>query len=69
MSEPLYSLAGRRVWVAGHGGMVGAAILRCLEREDCEVLTVGRQTVDLRRQAETEDWLAEARPFGLTPTA
>ena len=62
MSEPLYPLAGRRVWVAGHRGMVGAAILRRLDREDCEVLTAGRETVDLRRQAETEDWLAEARP-------
>ena len=62
MTEPRYPLAGRRVWVAGHRGMVGAAIVRRLEREDCEVLTVGRETVDLRRQAETEDWLAEARP-------
>jgi GDP-L-fucose synthase len=62
MTEPRYPLAGRRVWVAGHRGMVGAAIVRRLEREDCEVLTVGREAVDLRRQAETEDWLAEARP-------
>ncbi|MDA0703046.1 MAG: GDP-L-fucose synthase [Proteobacteria bacterium] len=62
MTEPRYPLAGRRVWVAGHRGMVGAAIVRRLEREDCEILTVGRETVDLRRQAETEDWLAETRP-------
>lgn len=58
----LYPLAGKRVWVAGHRGMVGSAICRRLANEGCEVLTVGRATVDLRRQSEVEDWMAEARP-------
>ncbi len=57
-----FGLTGKRLWVAGHRGMVGAAIVRRLAHEDCEILTVGRDTVDLRRQAETEDWMAEARP-------
>ncbi|HEY4344566.1 MAG TPA: NAD-dependent epimerase/dehydratase family protein, partial [Parvibaculum sp.] len=57
-----YSLDGKRVYVAGHRGMVGSAILRRLETEHCEVLTVGRDSVDLRRQAEIEDWLAEVKP-------
>ncbi len=57
-----FELTGKRVWVAGHRGMVGAAIVRRLAHEDCEILTVGRDTVDLRRQAETEDWMAAARP-------
>ncbi len=57
-----FELTGKRVWVAGHRGMVGAAIVRRLAHEDCEILTVGRDTVDLRRQVETEDWMAEARP-------
>ena len=61
-TEPTFSLAGRRIWVAGHRGLVGSAILRRLAREDCEILTVGRTEVDLRRQAEVEDWMAEARP-------
>ena len=39
---PLFALAGKRVWVAGHRGMVGSALVRRLAREDCEVLTVGR---------------------------
>ena len=60
--EPHFDLAGRRIWVAGHGGMVGSALLRRLEREDCELLTADRKSVDLRRQAETEDWIAENRP-------
>jgi len=61
-SEPAFSLAGRRVWVAGHRGLVGSAVGQRLAREDCEVITVGRADVDLRRQAEVEDWMAEAKP-------
>lgn len=57
-----FSLEGKRIWVAGHRGMAGSAIVRRLEREPCEILTVGRDRVDLRRQAEVEDWMAEARP-------
>ena len=57
-----FSLKGRRVWVAGHRGMVGAALVRRLAIEDCEILTVGRDTADLRRQTEVEDWMAETRP-------
>jgi GDP-L-fucose synthase len=57
-----FRLKRRRVFVAGHRGMVGQALCRRLAREDCEILTVGRETVDLRRQQETEDWMAQARP-------
>jgi GDP-L-fucose synthase len=55
-------LKGKKVWVAGHRGMVGAALMRRLASEDCELLTVTRDMVDLRRQAEVEGWLAEHRP-------
>jgi GDP-L-fucose synthase len=57
-----FELAGRRVFVAGHRGMVGQAICRRLATEKCEILTVARAQVDLRRQQETEDWVAKARP-------
>ncbi|MFZ5791213.1 MAG: GDP-L-fucose synthase [Pseudomonadota bacterium] len=57
-----FRLRGRRVFVAGHRGMVGQALCRRLAREACELLTVGRETVDLRRQQEAEDWMAQARP-------
>ena len=53
---------GRRVWVAGHGGMVGRALARRLRREDAEIIVLPRDQADLRRQNDTEDWLAEARP-------
>ncbi|HWA42657.1 MAG TPA: GDP-L-fucose synthase [Hypericibacter adhaerens] len=57
-----FRLEGRRVFVAGHGGMVGQAICRRLAAERCEILTVGRRQVDLRRQQPTEDWMAKAKP-------
>ncbi len=59
------SLSGKRVWVAGHRGMVGSAIARRLETEGCEILTAPRQQLDLTRQAETEDWMAAARPHAV----
>ena len=57
----LYDLSGKRIYVAGHGGMVGQALARRLEREDCEVLTAPR-TVDLREQAAVREWFADHRP-------
>jgi GDP-L-fucose synthase len=57
-----YALAGKRVWVAGHRGMVGAALVRQLEQEDCAILTVGRDTVDLRDGRAVRAWMSEHRP-------
>lgn len=58
----LYSLKGKRVWVAGHRGMVGAALVRRLAREDCEVLTTTRQDLDLTRQVDVERWVSANKP-------
>ena len=58
----VYPLAGKRVWVAGHRGMVGSALMRRLAHEQCELLTVGRAGLDLRRQADVEAWIAAAKP-------
>ncbi len=57
-----YSLSGKRVWVAGHRGMVGSALLRRLEKEDCIPLTVERAEVDLMRQEQVEAWVSRSRP-------
>lgn len=57
-----FDLTGKRVFVAGHRGMVGSAIVRRLEQEPCEILTVDRQTLDLTRQRPTELWLHANRP-------
>lgn len=61
-TPPLFPLQGRRIWVAGHRGLVGSAVVRRLAREGCTVLTADRQTLDLRRQGETEAWLRAQRP-------
>jgi len=58
----MFDLTGRRVWVAGHRGMVGQALVRRLAREGCELIEAPRERVDLRRQAAVEAWMDEARP-------
>ncbi len=60
--EVIFPLEGKRVWVAGHRGMVGSAIVRRLERENCEVLVVDRKVVDLKDQAATRAWVLEQKP-------
>ncbi len=63
MADTQYSLEGKRVWVAGHKGMVGSALCRRLARENtAEILTVSRDEVDLARQADIEAWIEKARP-------
>jgi GDP-L-fucose synthase len=58
----VYQLAGKRVFVAGHRGMVGAAIARRLQSERCEILTAPRHTLDLKDQAAVRDWFAREKP-------
>ncbi|CAA7622656.1 bifunctional GDP-fucose synthetase: GDP-4-dehydro-6-deoxy-D-mannose epimerase and GDP-4-dehydro-6-L-deoxygalactose reductase [Magnetospirillum sp. LM-5] len=57
-----FELAGKRVWVAGHKGMVGQALVRRLAAVDCQILTVDKASLDLRRQAEVEAWMEANRP-------
>lgn len=60
--ETPYDLSGKRVWVAGHAGMVGAALCRRLVREACAVLTVSHADLDLRDQAAVKNWMALHKP-------
>ena len=62
MPEVIYSLAGKKVYVAGHRGMVGSAIVRRLASEGCEILTATRAEVDLGRQEQVEAWMGKNRP-------
>ncbi len=57
-----FDLTGKRVFVAGHRGMVGSAIVRRLGERNCALLTAGRAEVDLLRQEETERFLVSAKP-------
>ncbi len=58
----MYELAGKKIWVAGHRGMVGSAIVRRLASEDCEVLTSPREALDLRNQEAVAGWMKDHRP-------
>ncbi|MGE3987654.1 GDP-L-fucose synthase [Pseudorhodoplanes sp.] len=65
----IYPLSGKRIWVSGHRGMVGSAVVRRLASEGCEILTVSRADTDLRRQAEVEAWMAREKPHAVVVAA
>lgn len=46
-----YDITGKRVYIAGHSGMVGSALVRRFEQEDCTILTRTRSELDLLEQA------------------
>lgn len=60
--DPLFALEGKRIWVAGHRGMVGSALVRLLAKENCDVLIANRDDVDLRDQRATRQWLSDQKP-------
>jgi GDP-L-fucose synthase len=62
MASAPFELKGKTVFVAGHRGMVGAAIVRRLASEDVDILTAGRAELDLRDQAAVFDWFARKKP-------
>jgi GDP-L-fucose synthase len=62
MARTPFDLKGKRVFVAGHAGMVGSALVRRLAFEDVELLTAGRSQLDLRDQAAVFDWFSRSRP-------
>jgi GDP-L-fucose synthase len=62
MASTPFELKGKTVFVAGHKGMVGGALVRRLAQENVELLTLGRKEVDLRDQAAVFAWFAKARP-------
>lgn len=58
----IFPLAGKRVWVAGHTGLVGSALVRRLDHEPCDILQATRAELDLRRQTEVRDWMNHHKP-------
>ncbi|MQW86353.1 GDP-L-fucose synthase [Sinorhizobium saheli] len=65
----MYSLSGKRVWVAGHRGMVGSAITRSLATEDCEIIVADRQKLDLTRQEDVQQFLLKEKPHAVVMAA
>ena len=61
MTAALFELEGKRIYVAGHTGMAGSAIVRRLD-QTCTILTAEHRELDLTQQEATERWLAAARP-------
>jgi GDP-L-fucose synthase len=59
---PTFALSGARVWVAGHAGLVGSAIVRRLAEEGCDLLRADRAALDLRCQSAVKAWMEKARP-------
>ena len=64
-----YDLKGKRIFVAGHRGMVGSAVVRRLATEDCEVITAAREDLDLVDQAAVNAWMQEQRPDAIVMAA
>jgi GDP-L-fucose synthase len=58
----MWALKGHKIWVAGHQGMVGSALVRRLALRGCDVITAGRNVLDLRRQSEVEAFFQVERP-------
>ena len=58
----LFDLRAKRVYVAGHSGMAGAAIIRRLATEGCEILTADHASLDLTNQAQTDEWILRNQP-------
>ena len=52
----MFNISKKKIWVAGHNGMVGSAIVRRLENEECKILKVNSKELNLER----------ARMFALT---
>ena len=57
-----FELRDKRVFVAGHTGMVGSALIRRLGLESCKILTAKRLELDLRRCEQVDRWMAKIRP-------
>jgi len=64
-----YDLSDKNIWVAGHRGMVGSSVCRQLENEDCNIIKVGRDEVNLVNQAEVSDWMNAVKPDAIVLAA
>ena len=58
----MFDISNKTIWVAGHNGMVGSAIVRRLEKENCKILKVAKRELDLINQKSTEEWLFYNKP-------
>ena len=64
-----YTLSGKKIWIAGHRGMVGSSVCRQLKKEDCNIIKAGRDKVNLVNQAEVNDWMNSVKPDAIVLAA
>ena len=69
MSRKHFPVEGKRIWVCGHHGMIGSALMRRLRATGCELLTADRRALDLTRQADVLAWLSANRPDAIIVAA
>ena len=62
LATPIFSLTGKKIYVAGHNGMVGSAIIRRLKQIDCDCLTVNSSDLDLMKINDVDNWFKENKP-------
>ena len=62
LTTPIFSLTGKKIYVAGHNGMVGSAIIRRLKQIDCDCLTVSSSDLDLMKINDVDNWFKENKP-------
>ncbi len=60
-----FDLNQKKIFVAGHNGMVGKAVCKKLSNENCEILTVNKSKCDLRNQIEIDKWMKKNKPHGV----
>jgi len=65
----IFDLRGKRIFVAGHAGMAGSAIVRRLEREDCHIVVASRRELDLRNSDAVDRFMARAKPDAVVVAA
>ena len=58
----IYSLKGKKIWVSGHTGMVGSALIKKLESIKYDVMTIERKKLDLRIQSDVDFWINKNSP-------
>ena len=58
----VFDLHGKRVFVAGHTGLVGQALVRALAAYPVELITVSKTELDLRNQQQTQQFIGDTRP-------
>jgi GDP-L-fucose synthase len=65
MQNQTFNLSNKKIWVAGHRGMVGGAVVRRLQNENCEIITAPREQIDLRNQSAVQKWMSTNQPHAV----